>query len=147
MGKAVVHFFNEDAKLPASLKKKLLQKAVIDLAASHDIVITNLNYIFCSDDHLLSINKQFLNHDYYTDIITFPYREGNNIEGEIYISIDRVKDNADQQKVSFENELFRVISHGLLHLIGFSDKTPKQKKLMREEEDKAIAIFYSTFAP
>lgn len=147
MGKAVVHFFNEDAKTPTSLKKKLLQKSVMDLAEAHKIAITNLNYIFCSDEHLLSINKQFLNHAYYTDIITFPYREGTNIEGEIYISIDRVKDNADQQKVSFENELFRVISHGLLHLIGFSDKTPKQKKLMREEEDKAIAIFYSNFAP
>ena len=147
MGKVVVHFFNEDAKTPTSLKKKLLQKSVMDLAESHKISIANLNYIFCSDEHLLSINKQFLNHDYYTDIITFPYREGTNIEGEIYISIDRVKDNADQQKVSFENELFRVISHGLLHLIGFSDKTPKQKKLMREEEDKAITIFYSTFTP
>ena len=147
MSKPIIQFFNEDAKLPTSLKKSLLKKSLIDISETHNTTIKNLTYIFCSDDYLLNINKQFLNHDYYTDIITFPYHEGSDIEGEIYISLDRITDNAIKQKVSFENELFRVIAHGLLHLIGFSDKTPKQKKLMREEEDKAITIFYSTFTP
>lgn len=147
MSKPIIQFFNEDAKLPTSLKKSLLKKSLIDLSETHNTTIKNLTYIFCSDDYLLNINKQFLNHDYYTDIITFPYHEGTDIEGEIYVSLDRITDNAIKQKVLFENELFRVIAHGLLHLIGFSDKTPKQKKLMREEEDKAITIFYSTFTP
>ena len=145
MSKPIIQFFNEDAKLPTSLKKSLLKKSLIDLSEAHNTTIKNLTYIFCSDDYLLNINKQFLNHDYYTDIITFPYHEGTDIEGEIYISLDRIADNAIKQKVSFENELFRVIAHGLLHLIGYSDKSPNNKKIMRKEEDQAIKIFESNF--
>ena len=145
MSKPIIQFFNEDAKLPTSLKKSLLKKSLIDISETHNTTIKNLTYIFCSDDYLLNINKQFLNHDYYTDIITFPYHEGSDIEGEIYISLDRITDNAIKQKVSFENELFRVIAHGLLHLIGYSDKSSNNKKIMRKEEDQAIKIFESNF--
>lgn len=145
MAKPIIQFFNEDAKLPAALKKSTLKQSLIEISETHNASINRLQYIFCSDEYLLTINQQYLNHDFYTDIITFPYHEGTEIEGEIYISLDRVKDNALKQKVSYENELFRVIAHGLLHLIGFSDKSPKKKQVMRAEEDKAIAVFYANF--
>lgn len=141
-----INFFTEDIKLPSFLKKKVLKKSLLELAEIHKVTIININYIFCNDEYLLGINNQYLNHDFYTDIITFPYKEGKEIEGEIFISIDRIRDNAIKQKTSFESELFRVISHGLLHLIGFNDKSPSQKKTMRNEENKAIELFYSNFA-
>jgi len=100
----------------------------------------NLNYIFCTDNELLEINKIHLNHDYFTDIITFPIEETDKfLEAEIYISIDRVKDNATELKVDFNNELYRVIIHGVLHLCGYNDKTAKQESLMRERETYYIS--------
>lgn len=99
-------------------------------------LLEGLNYIFCSDQDLLRINKDFLRHNYYTDIITFDLSEtGNGIRGEIYISAERVKDNAQQMGVSFNNELHRVIFHGALHLCGYGDKNEKQSRIMRERED------------
>jgi probable rRNA maturation factor len=100
----------------------------------------DLNYIFCTDNELLEINKIHLNHDYFTDIITFPIEETDKfLEAEIYISIDRVKDNATELKVDFNNELYRVIIHGVLHLCGYNDKTAKQESLMRERETYYIS--------
>jgi len=101
-------------------------------------------YIFCSDDYLLRINQDFLKHDYYTDIITFPLSVSDaKVEAEIYISIDRVRDNALKLKTSFDRELLRVIFHGILHLMGYQDKTPAQKEDMRLAEDKWIKRFES----
>lgn len=98
-----------------------------------------LSIIFNSDEALLEINKQFLNHDFYTDIITFPIEETDNIlEAELYISIDRIIDNAKTLEKSFENELHRVIIHGVLHLCGFGDKTAEEEKQMRSKEDKYL---------
>lgn len=97
--------------------------------------LSTLNYIFVSDKRLLEINRQFLQHDYYTDIITFEMGAGASTEGEIYISIDRVRDNARQLGTSFKAELHRVIFHGALHLCGYGDKTPKEEALMRKKED------------
>lgn len=94
-----------------------------------------LNFIFCSDEYLLNINKQFLEHDYYTDIITFDYVAGQVISGDIFISVDRVKENAEIFKVSFSDELNRIIIHGVLHLLGYEDKEIDDKKLMTEMED------------
>ncbi len=100
----------------------------------------NLNYIFCSDEFLLDINRRFLKHDYYTDIITFDYSEGKIISGDLYISIDRVKENAETEQQPFETELSRVMIHGVLHLMGHGDKEKKAKALMRKKEDKFLAL-------
>ena len=100
----------------------------------------NIAYLFCTDEYLLKINRQFLNHDFYTDIITFDYSGKNKTEGEIFISIDRVKENAQTFKQTFQKELMRTIIHGILHLCGYKDKTPADIKKMRMEEDKALAL-------
>lgn len=102
----------------------------------------NITYVFCSDEHLLNMNKQFLEHDYYTDIITFPLFENEKeIEAEIYISVDRVKDNAIKLKTDFQEELHRVIFHGVLHLMGYKDKSKADKETMRGMENKWIRQF------
>jgi len=95
----------------------------------------DLNFIFCSDEYLLRINQQYLEHDYYTDIITFDYVAGVVISGDIYISVERVTENAGVYKVSFENELKRIMIHGVLHLLGYQDKEAGHKKIMTEKED------------
>ena len=104
-------------------------------------VLSHINYIFCSDPYLLAINKEYLQHDFFTDILTFDQSgKENEIEADIYISIDRVTDNAETLHISFADELLRVIIHGILHLIGFSDKTESEKTLMREKEDSCISL-------
>lgn len=95
----------------------------------------NVVLVMCSDNFLLELNKKHLNHDYFTDIITFSYTTNNHISGDLFISVDRVKDNARNQKLSFENELERVIYHGVLHLCGYNDKTPEEIKEMRSKEN------------
>ncbi|MDO8995015.1 MAG: rRNA maturation RNase YbeY [Sediminibacterium sp.] len=101
----------------------------------------NINYIFCSDDMLLKINQDFLQHNYYTDIITFGLNEpGEPIEAEIYVSIDRVKDNANQQSVSYQNEMQRVLFHGALHLCGYKDKKKSEIMVMRQKEDQYLHL-------
>lgn len=100
-----------------------------------------LSVVFMSDDDLLVINKQHLDHDFYTDIITFPIEEDDdNLEAEIYISIDRVRDNAMEFKTSFSNELLRVYLHGILHLVGYRDKTAEDKKVMRSKEQHYMGL-------
>lgn len=101
-----------------------------------------INYIFCDDEYLLQINQQYLNHDYYTDIISFDYTIGNEINGDIFISIDRVNDNAAEFNVSFHEELLRVLSHGVLHFCGYKDKTIEEETLMRNKEDEKIKMFH-----
>lgn len=106
--------------------------------------LANLNYIFCSDEYLLAINRDFLQHDYYTDIVTFELNDpGTPISGEIYISIDRIRDNAKNLEESFTRELHRVIFHGALHLCGYRDKTQEEEKLMRKMEDKYLSSYFS----
>ena len=104
--------------------------------------IIDLNYTFCSDDSLLEINIQYLNHNYYTDIITFDLSDiPREIEGDIYISIDRVKENAKINHSNFEEELLRVLAHGLLHLMGYKDKTKEDAKRMRDKEEECLILF------
>lgn len=100
-----------------------------------------INYVFCSDDYLLQINKDFLQHDYYTDIITFDLSEGDATISEVYISVDRIKDNARQLGTSFEQEALRVIFHGALHLCGYKDKSKKDTETMRFMEEKYIKLY------
>ncbi|GAK88201.1 metal-dependent hydrolase YbeY [Nonlabens ulvanivorans] len=112
------------------------------VALSENKSLGYLSYVFCSDDFLLEINQKYLSHDTLTDIITFDYCEDDFIHGEIYISVDRVKDNAKDFVVSFDDELLRVMSHGLLHLIGFGDKADDEKLTMRLKEDEKIKMFH-----
>lgn len=100
-----------------------------------------LNFIFCDDDFIYEINKKYLDHDTFTDIITFDYSEDfGNVSGDIYVSIDRIKDNANQYKVEFQEELARVIAHGVLHIIGYKDKTVEETEIMRKKENDYLQI-------
>jgi rRNA maturation RNase YbeY len=110
--------------------------------------LTSLQYVFCSDDFLLQINKDFLQHDYYTDIITFEMGDtaASGVVGEIYISTDRVKDNAASLSIGFQEELLRVVFHGALHLCGYKDKTPTERAKMREAEDRYLSLLKERLA-
>lgn len=120
-----------------------LKQFITSIFKSEGKKLESLNYIFCSDEFLLNMNRESLNHDYYTDIITFDLSEpGAPTSGEIYISIDRVRDNAKQLSVSIKEELHRVIFHGALHLCGYKDKSPKDIKAMRAVEDKYLARYF-----
>ena len=101
-----------------------------------------INYIFCDDEYLININNEYLNHDTYTDIISFDYSVGDLIQGDIFISTERVTENAIEFNVPFENEIKRVLSHGILHYCGYKDKSEYDAKLMRQKEDEKIALFH-----
>lgn len=101
-----------------------------------------IDYIFCTDDFLLELNLQYLNHDTLTDIITFDYTDGKTVSADIFISTERVKENAEAFKVDFDTELKRVMSHGILHLTGYGDKSSDQKKIMRNKEKEKIKMFH-----
>lgn len=135
-----IEFFKEDTnrELPLSGTHSLW---LHDVSNKHDFEIHELNYIFCSDHYLLDINQKYLNHDYYTDIITFDNSDQHSvIEGDIFISVDRVQENATMFGTSFNEELYRVMVHGLLHLIGFDDKSESEKELMREKEEACLSL-------
>jgi rRNA maturation RNase YbeY len=138
-----IYFFKEDYKIDLRKLRKH-KKWLNKVANSYGYKITELNYIFCSDEYLHKINLEYLNHDTYTDIITFDLKEvseeQNTIEADIFISLERVNENAIKLKIKEEKELARVMAHGLLHLMGFSDKTDADKKDMRSVENKAIEL-------
>lgn len=134
----VTFSFAVKIKTPPQAKLKLWLGKI---AAAEKRKIASLAYNFVGDEELWRMNKQFLNHDTYTDIITFDYSEEEKLSGEIYISVDRVKENAEKHKVSFEQELLRVMAHGLLHLAGYKDKNPLQQKQMRAAEERALKLF------
>jgi len=129
-------FFNYADRQPFLRDKRVIKDFTEKLFIREKKRIKRLDYIFCSDSYLLNINKKFLSHDYYTDIITFDLSENKReIKGEVYISIDRVKENAEDLNVSFEDELLRVLFHGALHLCGHKDKTKSEANNMRSKED------------
>ena len=111
------------------------------IIASENKTLGEISYVFCDDDYLHAINMQYLNHDTLTDIISFDYSEGDIISGDIFISIERVKDNATDFKVSFEDELKRVLAHGVLHYCGYKDKSDADTALMRNKEEEKIKLF------
>ena len=123
-------------------RKTALKLMVASLFKKEKVSLSRLDYVFCSDEFLLEINNKFLNHDYYTDIITFDLSDTDSVMGEIYISIDRVKDNATQQSTSFKEELTRVIFHGALHLCGYKDKKQSEINLMRQKENYYLNLFH-----
>ena len=111
------------------------------VAASYGKRVGNLNYIFCDDNEILEVNRQFLRHDYYTDIITFDYSHRDRVGGDIFISLDTVSSNAAEFNQRYERELLRVIAHGLLHLCGIDDKGPGEREIMEGHEDQALKLF------
>jgi probable rRNA maturation factor len=136
-----ISFFSEEIRfeLPNKLKRKAWLKQIAGL---ENFKIVELNFIFCSDDYLHQINLDYLNHDTYTDIITFDNSEKEEkIEGDVFISIDRIKENADKHKQQESEELSRVLSHGLFHLMGYKDKLKSDIEVMRSKEDFAIKLF------
>jgi len=112
---------------------------ILQIIAENGFSPGEINYIFCDDEALHKINLEYLEHDTLTDIISFDYSEQTQLDGEIYISVERVKENAQLFKVSFENELSRVMIHGILHFMGFKDKTPEEQQQMREKENQALS--------
>ena len=120
-----------------------IEKWLSQVAASHNKEIRNLNYLFCDDEEILRVNREFLHHDYYTDIITFDYSYKNKVGGDIFISLDTVGSNAADLKVTYLSELLRVIAHGLLHLCGIDDKGPGEREIMEENENKALKLYCS----
>lgn len=134
----MVRFFTEDISFSLTRKQQTRQW-LAGLAESEGYKIGELNYIFCSDDYLLQVNRDYLDHDYYTDIITFDNaEEEGRLEGDIFISIDRVHDNARTLNVPEEQELRRVIAHGLIHLCGYGDKSDEEAKRMRQKEEESL---------
>ena len=136
----MITFNIEDAD-PKLKNKRLLKSWIAKVADSYGLKTGDLAYVFCSDDRILDVNKEFLQHDYYTEIITFDYCEGDTISGDMYISVDTVRTNSELYSTSFINEMHRVIIHGVLHLCGLKDKAPDDEKKMREAEAKALAMW------
>lgn len=135
----MVSYFFEQTKF--QFKQRRLNNAWLKLVAESEIKkLGQINIIFCSDNYILDINQKFLQHDYFTDIITFDYCEGNVLSGDLFISVDSVKENSIFYKTEFEEELNRVIVHGLLHLIGYDDHCDEDIKVMREKENYYLEI-------
>jgi rRNA maturation RNase YbeY len=129
-----VKFFNEDVPFP-KLKKRITSAWIEKSILSEGKRVGDISFIFCSDNYLLEVNKTYLNHDYFTDVITFDYVEDNLISGDIFISVDRIFENAGEFHVSFIEELDRIIIHGVLHLLGYKDKNESDKFVMTEKEN------------
>lgn len=128
---------NEEVKFPP-VKRRIISRWIKDTAAAYQKTVGDISYIFCSDEKILQINKEYLRHDYYTDIITFDYSDADRISGDIFISLDTVKSNSEQFDTDYQEEIHRVIIHGILHLCGINDKAPGEKKYMTECENKAL---------
>ena len=136
-----IHFFSEEIRF--TLKEKLNRKRWLKKVATNaGFKIKELNYVFCSDEYLYKMNREYLKHDTYTDIITFDNSEKkDDIEGDIFVSIDRVRENAKTHNQEVETEMNRVLAHGMLHLMGYKDKTQEEVALMRLKEDESIKLY------
>lgn len=134
-----VSFYAEDIEMP-SINKTKVRSWVKQVAELHQKRLGPVSYIFCNDDKILEVNKQYLNHDYFTDIITFDYTEGDKISGDLFISLDTVRTNAEQFGQEYDTELHRVIIHGILHLCGINDKGPGEREIMEQNENEALAL-------
>jgi rRNA maturation RNase YbeY len=134
---------NLGVRIPSFVSKRNLKEALKSLVTEEGKVLKDLSIVFTDDEYLLEVNKQYLNHDYFTDVITFDYSSFPEVSGDVMISLDRVKDNAQSLNQSFELEFYRVVFHGLLHLCGYKDKSEADTKLMRAKEDFYINRFVS----
>ena len=134
----MISFIADSIEMPA-LDERKVTRWVKAVAAEYGFGVGNINYIFCSDERELEVNRQFLGHDYYTDVITFDYSTASTLNGDIFISLDTVRSNAEMVGVRFEDELLRILIHGVLHLTGQGDKTPETKVQMTAKEELALA--------
>ncbi|MFC0428285.1 rRNA maturation RNase YbeY [Chryseobacterium scophthalmum] len=134
----MIQFFYENLPESVNTEYTIWLK---DIILSEGKKLGEINYIFCDDEYLLKVNQDYLQHDYYTDIITFDYVKGKTISGEIFVSLQRISDNASTLSKNYEEELRRVLAHGILHLCGYKDKTEEEEQLMRNKEDFYIAKY------
>ncbi len=132
-------YYSQDIDFP-SINKLVITQWVENVICHYKQKGGNINFIFCNDNYILDINKKFLNHDYYTDIITFNYSNSKQISGDLFISLDTVLSNSEKFKSSFFTELHRVMIHGVLHLLGFNDKSKEEELSMRENEDYCLKL-------
>ena len=132
-------WISDGVDMPA-LNLQEIEKWITRVAQDHGRILGPLTYIFCNDDKIIEVNRQFLNHDYYTDIITFDYSRGKLISGDMFISLDTVRSNSELVGQTYDTELRRVIIHGVLHLCGINDKGPGEREIMEAEEDRALQI-------
>lgn len=135
----MITYQTDGVEMP-EIKKREITEWVKAVAATYGKRVGEIAYIFCSDERILEVNREYLKHDYYTDIITFDYCEGKKIAGDLFISLDTVKTNAEQFEAIYETELHRVIIHGILHLCGINDKGPGEREIMEAEENKALEL-------
>lgn len=138
----MIEFQTYDVSMP-ELDFALLREWIERVCSAHDRVAGDINYQFCSDEHILEVNRQFLNHDYYTDIITFDYSRGRHVSGDMVISLETVASNAEEVGEEYGRELHRVIIHGVLHLCGIDDKGPGEREIMERHEDEALDMLES----
>jgi len=136
----MIHYIAEGVELPV-LEKQKINRWIKETASAYDKKTGDISYIFCTDERILEVNRQFLKHDFYTDIITFDYSEGSIISGDIFISLETVAGNAAEFKVSIEEELKRILIHGILHLCGQDDKTPELRLEMTRKENLALEMY------
>lgn len=134
-----ISFYAEDIELP-TINQEAVAQWVRAVAATYGKKVGEICYIFCSDEKILEVNRQYLQHDYYTDIITFDYTEKNKIAGDLFISLDTVKSNSESLHTPYNEELHRTIIHGILHLCGINDKGPGEREIMEANENKALSI-------
>ena len=134
-----ITYQTEGIKMP-DIKNRETTEWIKAVAATYEKRIGEIAYIFCSDEKILEVNRQYLQHDYYTDIITFDYCEGNRLSGDLFISLETVKTNSEQFNTPYEEELHRTIIHGILHLCGINDKGPGEREIMEAAENKALAM-------
>ena len=135
----MIAFYAEETQLPA-VRQEAVREWVRTVARSYGKKVGDISYIFCSDEKILAVNREFLQHDYYTDIITFDYTSGEKIAGDLFISLDTVRTNAEKFGQPYNEELHRTIIHGILHLCGINDKGPGEREIMEENENKALAM-------
>ena len=134
-----INYLSENVALPP-INDEALRQWVEKVAQQHNKLVGTLTYVFCDDEYILATNKQFLSHDYYTDIITFDYSNRRRIAGDMVISLDTVRSNARMLGVPYHSELHRVIIHGVLHLCGINDKGPGERVIMERHENEALAL-------
>ena len=132
--------YNVDGVAMPKIKKRPTSAWIKSVAENYGKKVGDIAYIFCDDEKILEVNRQYLQHDYYTDIITFDYTEGNVISGDLFISLDTVRSNSEDRDTTYEEELHRVIIHGILHLCGINDKGPGERELMEQAENKALSL-------
>lgn len=138
----MVNIFFEDTEI-LDLDPEFFVSWLTDIVSRETLELGEVNLIFTSDSYLLEVNRDHLNHDYYTDIITFDYRVGDYVSGDLFISIDMIRFNSSEFNVEFNKELHRVVAHGVLHICGFGDKSPEDKLIMTQKENDALALIVS----